>query len=69
MNGNGSNGKTGEWLRWVLSMALAGIVSYFTAQGAIQSRVAVVEERELNHYGEMIRRLDRIEFKIDRDRP
>ena len=60
------NGRTGEMIRWVIALCITGIVSYYTAIGAIQSRIAVVEERELNHYGEMIRRLDRIEIKLDR---
>lgn len=60
------NGKTGEMLRWVIGLALACIVAYYTAIGSIRSQIAVVEERELNHYGEIIRRLDRMESKIDR---
>jgi hypothetical protein len=60
------NGRTGEFIRWVLIALFAGVTSYYTAIGAIQSRIAVVEERELNHYGEIIRRLDRLESKIDR---
>lgn len=59
------NGKTGEYVRWIIGMALAGIVAYFTALGALQAQLAVVIERERNHYDEIIRRLDRIENKVD----
>jgi len=61
-----ANGKTGEWLRWIAGLALAALVSYFTAIGAMQSRIAVVEEREQNHYMELLRRLDSIDRKLDR---
>jgi hypothetical protein len=60
------NGRTGEFLRWVLTLVLGGLVAYFTAQGAIETRIAVVEERELNHYAEIIRQLHRMEAKQDR---
>lgn len=59
------NGKTGEYVRWALGVALAGLVAYFTAIGTIQAQIAVVIERERNHYDEIIRRLDRIENKVD----
>lgn len=59
------NGKTGEYLRAVLALALAGLVSYYTTLGVMQAQLAVVIERERNHYDEIIRRLDRIENKVD----
>ena len=60
------NGKTGEVLRWALGLGLAAIVAYYTAIGALQAQIAVVIEREQNHYTELLRRLDRIESKLDR---
>jgi hypothetical protein len=57
-----------EVLRWVVGLGLAGVVSYYTAIGSIRSQINVVEERENNHYIEVIRRLDRMETKLDRDR-
>lgn len=59
------NGRTGEYVRWMLGLALAGLVAYFTALGTLQAQLAVVVERERNHYDEIIRRLDRIETKVD----
>ena len=59
------NGKIGEYLRTVLALALAGLVSYYTALGAMQAQLAVIIERERNHYDEIIRRLDRIENKVN----
>lgn len=59
------NGRTGEMVRWVVAMVAAIVVSYFTAMGALQSRVSVVEEREQNHFHELQRRLGAIEGKLD----
>lgn len=59
------NGRTGEVVRWAIGIVLAGIVAYFTALGAMQAQIAVVIERERNHYEEIVRRLDRIEQKVD----
>lgn len=39
------NGKTGEVLRWVAMLVLAGLVSYFTTTGALATRMAVAESR------------------------
>ena len=61
------NGKTGEMLRWVFGLVLAAIVAYFTSTGATQAQLAVITERETNHYLELLKRLERIESKLDRD--
>jgi demethoxyubiquinone hydroxylase (CLK1/Coq7/Cat5 family) len=55
------NGKTGEVLRWAIGLALAALVAHYTAV----ARISVMEEREENHYGEVMRKLERIERKID----
>lgn len=55
------NGKTGEMLRWVFGLVLTAVVAYFTAT----AQLAVITERETNHYIELLRRLERIEGKID----
>lgn len=62
------NGWTGEALRWVAGLILAGVVSYYTAIGSIKARIGVIEERENNHYSEVMRKLDRIERKLDDQR-
>ena len=59
------NGRTGEYARWILTIVIGGVVAYFTALGTLQAQLAVVVERERNHYDEIIRRLDRIEVKMD----
>ena len=58
------NGRTGEMLRWVISLVLAAIVAYFSATGAMQAQIAVLTERENNHYQELIKRLDRIDVGL-----
>lgn len=37
------NGKTGDVVRWLAMMALAGVVSYYTTTATIQARLAVAE--------------------------
>jgi hypothetical protein len=39
------NGKTGEVVRWVLSLILAGIVAYFTTTGSLDRRLVAVETK------------------------
>lgn len=39
------NGKTAEFIRYALAMVVAGLVSYFTAIGTLQSRVSVMETK------------------------
>jgi translation initiation factor 2B subunit (eIF-2B alpha/beta/delta family) len=67
------NGKTGEFLRYLLGLALAAIVSYYTAMDALKdavsatnSRVSVIESREQQHFEEVQRSLSRIERAIER---
>ncbi|MGE3703791.1 MAG: hypothetical protein AB7I13_00865 [Vicinamibacterales bacterium] len=46
-------------------LVVAGLVAYFSAMGVLQAQLAVITERETNHYQELIKRLDRLEMKID----
>lgn len=69
----GLNGKTGEVLRWILGLVLAGIVAYFGAQSAIENRVAAnegavqtIKATEQNHFEEIQRTLSRIEAEMIR---
>lgn len=52
------NGKTGEWLRYIGGLILAGLIAYFTTLGTLNQAVAEVREREDNHFSEVLRRLD-----------
>lgn len=67
------NGKTGEYIRYVIGLGLAGLVAYYTAIGTLREsvsvvngRVGVVEQREQGHFDEVLRRLDRIERTMER---
>jgi len=60
------NGKLVELGKWVVSIAITAIVAYFTALGAIEQRLTRVETRQEGSEQEVLRRLDRIENKIDR---
>jgi hypothetical protein len=57
------NGKVNELLKWLVTMILAAVVSYFTTRGEMQTAIATVTEREGNHYLELNRKID--ELKID----
>lgn len=50
MGGRSFNGKTGELMRWVIGLAVAVLVSYFTAQNATNERLTTVETTERLHY-------------------
>ncbi len=63
----GLNGKTGEMLRWIASLAIGGIVAYYTAQGAMQERLAVIDTREQTRWDEVQRRLGSIEASTQRN--
>jgi predicted ribosomally synthesized peptide with SipW-like signal peptide len=67
------NGKTGEWVRLLIAMAVAGTVAYFTAQTEIERRmtqtdgqVAAVKALEQAHFEEVQRSLIRIERAVER---
>ncbi|MGH9253671.1 MAG: hypothetical protein ACRD3C_03785 [Vicinamibacterales bacterium] len=65
------NGKTGEFLRWVLGLAAACVVAYFTTISAMKQEITRVEERENNHFEEVLRRLDvmSVDIRELRNRP
>lgn len=51
-------------IEWAIGMALAAIVAYYTTVNALETKSAVLEEREQNHYHEMIQRLDEMRADI-----
>lgn len=58
------NGKTGEYIRYVMGLILAGIIAYFTTIGTLDKAVAQVREREDNHFSEVLRRLEILQQDI-----
>jgi predicted aminopeptidase len=62
------NGKTGEMLRWVIGLAVAVLVSYFTAQNATNERLTKVETQGTERWDYIQSSLGRIERKQDEDR-
>jgi hypothetical protein len=67
MHGSQANGRTGEWLRWLGGLALAALVSYYTAQGALNEKLAVIDTREQTRWEEVQRRLGAIEASTSRN--
>ena len=55
------NGKTGEFLRWLLGFVVAALVAYFTAQNAADQRITTVDVREQTRWDETARRLKVVE--------
>ena len=61
-----ANGKTGEMARWLLTMAVAGLVGYYSAQLTTERRVTAVEVKQEAQFSEVQRSLIRIEGQLDR---
>jgi hypothetical protein len=59
------NGKTSEWMKWSIALAVAALTSYFTAKQQISERVTVIDTREQARWEEMQRRFDGLEGKVD----
>ena len=49
---------------WAVGVVLSSIVAYFTTINTLSQRLDVLEERENNHYSEILRRLDHIDRKL-----
>jgi hypothetical protein len=49
---------------WGAGMVLSSIVAYFTTVNTLSQRLGVLEEREENHYHELLRLLDHINRKL-----
>lgn len=49
---------------WAVGVVLSSIVAYFTTINTLSQRLGVLEEREENHYDEILRRLDHIDRKL-----
>lgn len=60
------NGRTGEWIRWLGGMVVAGIVAYLTAMGAMQKQIAIIDTREQTRWEEVQRTLTRMEANYQR---
>lgn len=60
-----------EWLRYLLGLAVAAIIAYFTTLSTMNQAVAEVRTTEDNHFQEVLRRLDLITADVRelRNRP
>lgn len=59
-----SNGRAFEVLKWLVSLALAALVSYFTTLQTMSREIVTVTEREQNHFHELQRVLQEIKADI-----
>lgn len=55
---------TTSWLHWLVVMALAAVVAYFTTTSAIQVEMATLKATEASHFAELLRRLDQVAIDI-----
>lgn len=53
------------WLVPVVSAGIAALVGYYTSRITSEREMGVMAEREGNHFTELLRRLERIERKLD----
>lgn len=60
------NGKTGEVVRFVIGLGLAGLVSYFTAMQTLSVQIAEVRKVEEAHFDELKRAIERIDGQQQR---
>lgn len=60
----GLNGKTGEVLRWLVGIAAAAVVGYYTSIGAINSEIATIKAKQESQFSEVLRRLDVMQTDI-----
>lgn len=45
-------------LQWLAAIALAGLVAYFTTVGTIQTSLGRIDQREQDHFGQLMQRID-----------
>ncbi len=57
------NGK-GEWVRWALNLIIPAMVAAVLAWVAVSNRISVIEEREQNHYQELLRQFQALREDI-----
>lgn len=58
------NGATGEVVRWLIGVAAAAVVAYFTTINAIQAAIVEVKTRQESQFNEVLRRLDVVQQDI-----
>lgn len=58
------NGQTGEMVRWLVGVAAAAIVAYFTTINAIQAEVSAIKATQNSQFNEVLRRLDVLQQDI-----
>lgn len=59
-------GPSEGWVKFLIPLVLAALISYFTSQSTIREEVSNVKTTEQNHFDEVLRRLDLIQRWQDR---
>lgn len=58
------NGATGDVLRYLVGVALAAAVAYFTTIGAIQAELSATKAQQESQFSEVLRRLELMQQDI-----
>lgn len=53
-----------DFARWIVMLALAAIVSYFTSLNAVTREIADIRARQEAQFSEVLRRLDSMQVDI-----
>ena len=53
-----------DWFRWAMGLALAAFLSYVTTVATMDKEISAVQEREENHFNEVLRRLELMQSDI-----
>lgn len=53
-----------QWLQKLLLLVLAALVAYFTTNSTMDKAIGQIDERENNHFAEVLRRMDAIQADV-----
>lgn len=53
-----------QWLQKLLLLVLAALVAYFTTNSTMDKAIGQIDERENNHFAEVLRRMDAIQIDV-----
>lgn len=60
-----------QLLRWLLMLAVSALIAYYTTNSTMDKAIGQIDERENNHFSEVLRRMDAIQIDVRelRNRP
>lgn len=58
------NGKTGEMLRWIVALVIAGVIGYYSSLVATTERLRAVEVLQDAQYAELLRAVTDVKQEV-----